>query len=152
MTALAKPRLVPVKGKSGGLIRYLPVAAATIIYSGAAVMIDGSGNATPGAAAGTNNALVVAGIAEETVDNSAGSAGDLYVRVKACDDESAFGFNNHGSATVVAADIGKLAHLSDDNTVANAASGTTRPIAGHIHSIDDDDGLVYVTTPGRFLG
>ena len=88
---------------------------------------------------------------EETVDNSAGSAGDLYVRVKACSSDTAFGFNNHGSATCTIADVGKLAHASDDNTVANAASGTTRPLVGHIHSIDDD-GLVYVTALGRYLG
>lgn len=151
MAALTKPRLVPVKGESGGLTRSLPVAASVVIYSGALVMIDASGNATPAAAAGTNNALVVAGIAEETVDNSTGSAGDYYVRVKACDGDTAYGFNNHGSATVTAADVGKLAHASDDNTVANAVSGTTRPIVGHIHSIDAD-GLVYVTVPGRYLG
>lgn len=151
MAALTAPRLVPAKGKCGGPVRVLPMAAATKIYNGGLVMIDASGNAVAVAAGGTNNALVVAGIAEETVDNSAGSAGDLSIRVRATDDESFFGFNNHGSVTVVAADIGKLAHASDDNTVANAASGTTRPLVGHIHSIDAD-GLVYVTVPGRYLG
>ena len=151
MAALTKARLVPVKGESEGLTRLVPVAASTTIYNGALVMLNSSGYATPAAAAGTNNALVVAGIAEETVDNSAGSAGDLYVRVKACSSDTAFGFNNHGSATCTIADVGKLAHASDDNTVANAASGTTRPLVGHIHSIDDD-GLVYVTALGRYLG
>jgi hypothetical protein len=46
--------------------------------------------------------------------------------------------------------VGKLAHCEDDNPVANAASGTTRPIAGWIHSVDAD-GFVYVTVPGRTL-
>jgi hypothetical protein len=90
-------------------------------------------------------------IAEETVDNSAGSDGDLYVRVKANDSCSAYGFNNHGSDTITAAHVGKMAHATDDNTVANAASSTNRPLVGHIHSVDDD-GLVYVVTPGRYLG
>lgn len=151
MTALAAARLVPVKGESEGFVRYLPVAASTKIYNGGLVMIDSSGNATPVAAASGNNTLVVAGIAEETVDNSAGSAGDLYVHVRANCMESAFGFNNSGSAAIDATHVGKLAHATDDNTVANAASSTNRPIVGWIHSVDDD-GLVYVTVPGRYLG
>lgn len=150
MTALASARLVPVKGESCGLVRLLPVKGSTKIYNGAAVMLDASGYAAPAAAASGNNAFVVPGIAEETVDNSAGSDGDLYVRVKANDSDSAYGFNNHGSDTVVAADIGKMAYLTDDNVVANAQSSTNRPLAGNIHSIDAD-GLVYVTVPGRKL-
>lgn len=150
MTALAAPRLVPVKGESCGLVRCLPVKGSTKIYNGAVVMLDASGYAAPAAAASGNNALVVPGIAEETVDNSAGSDGDLYVRVKACDEESAYGFNNDGTDTCTAAHVGKLAYLTDDNTVANAQSSTNRPIAGYIHSVDDD-GQVYVTVPGRKL-
>lgn len=150
MAALTKARLVPVKGESEGLTRYLPVKGSTVIYNGAIVMLDASGYANPAAAASGNNAFVVAGIAEETVDNSAGSDGDLYVRVKANDTCSAFGFNNHGSDTCVAADIGKLVYATDDNTVANAQSSTNRPLVGYIHSIDAD-GLVYVQTPGRKL-
>lgn len=149
MTALAAPRLVPVKGEDCGLIRSLPCAAVKI-YSGSLVMINSSGYATPAAASSGNNALVVAGIAEETVDNSGGSAGDLYIRVKANDDCAAYGFNNNSGAAVDITHVGLLAHASDDNTVANAASSTTRPIVGYIHSVDDD-GLVYVSVPGRKL-
>ena len=43
------------------------------------------------------------------------------------------------------------AGLKTQVDLANAASGTTRPLVGHIHSIDDD-GLVYVTALGRYLG
>lgn len=150
MAALTRARTVPSKGESCGFVRSLPVAAATIIYSGAIVMIDGSGNANPAAAASGNNAFVVAGIAEETVDNSTGSAGDVSVRVRASGAGGAFGFNNSGSAAIDATHVGKLAHASDDNTVANAASSTTRPIVGYIHSIDED-GFVYVSVPGRAL-
>ena len=150
MAALTKPRLVPVKGEPCGLVRTLPVAAATKIYNGAIVMLDASGNANPAAAASGNNAFVVAGIAEETVDNSDGSAGDLSIRVKANCSESAYGFNNSGSAACDASHVGKLAYASDDNTVANAQTSTNRPLVGHIHSIDED-GLVYVTVPGRAL-
>ncbi len=151
MAALTKARLVPCKGDTCGFTRCLPMAAATKIFNGALVMIDASGNANPAAAASGNNAFVVAGIAEETVDNSAGSAGDLSITVKANCDDGAYGFVNSGSAAIDATHVGKLAHASDDNTVANAASSTTRPIVGHIHSVDAD-GLVYVTVPGRYLG
>lgn len=151
MAALTAPRLVPVKGESCGLVRRIPVAASTKIYNGALVLIDSSGNAIPAASASGNNALVVAGIAEETVDNSAGSAGDLSVRVKANCSEAAYGFVNSGSAAIDATHVGKLAHATDDQTVANAASSTNRPIVGWIHSLDED-GLVYVTVPGRYLG
>jgi hypothetical protein len=150
MAALTRARIVPSKGESCGFVRSLPVAASTVIYSGALVMIDGSGNATPAAAASGNNALVVAGIAEETVDNSTGSAGDLSVRVRASGGDGAFALNNNSGAAIDATHVGRLAHASDDNTVANAASSTNRPIAGYVHSVDED-GFVYVMVPGRAL-
>lgn len=152
MTALAAPRLVPVKGESRGPTRYLPMAAVKI-WNGALVMINSSGYATNGAASAGNEALVVAGIAEETVDNSGGSAGDLSIHVRACDDSTAMGFVNNGSDTCTIANVGEMAYLVDNQTVANAqTSGTaTKPLVGPIHSIDDD-GLVYVTVPGNFLG
>lgn len=151
MAALTRPRLVPCKGDTCGFTRRLPMAASTKIFNGGLVLIDSSGNAIPAASASGNNALVVAGIAQETVDNSAGSGGDLDITVKANCDDGAFGFNNSGSAAIDATHVGKLAHATDDNTVANAASSTNRPIVGFIHSVDAD-GLVYVNVPGRYLG
>ena len=60
-------------------IRSLAMAAATSITRGDCVAADASGNAIKAAVAG----LVARGIyvAVETVDNSAGSAGDLTIRV-----------------------------------------------------------------------
>ena len=55
----------------------LPVIAADIIYEGAAVGENGSGYFRPLVAADP-----FAGFAERTVDNSAGAAGALNVRVK----------------------------------------------------------------------
>jgi hypothetical protein len=147
MTALTAPRLVPSKNAGCGPTRSLPMAA-TKIFSGALVMINSSGYATKAAAASGNNALVVAGIAEETVDNSGGSAGDLSIRVRACDDCEAYGFTNDGSAAVDITHVGGIAYVIDDNTVGNAQTSTNRPLAGYIHSVDDD-GLVYVSVPGR---
>lgn len=151
MAALTAPRLVPSKGSQRGTTRRIPVAATTKIYNGAVVLINASGNAIPAAALAGNEAFVVAGIAQETADNLTGAAGDIEVTVKSNCDDGSYGFNNHGSATVTAADIGHVAYFSDDNTVANAqvAPTATRPVGGWIHSIED--GLVYVTLPGRFI-
>jgi hypothetical protein len=153
MTALSSPRLVPTKGDSTGPIRSLPMAAVKI-WSGALVMLNSSGYATNGAASAGNEALTVAGLAEETVDNSGGSAGDLYIRVKACNDSTAFGFVNDGTDACTIAHVGEMAYLVDNQTVANAQTGgtATKPLVGNIHSIDSDDSLVYVTVPGRYLG
>lgn len=152
MTALSAARLVPVKGESKGPIRYLPMAAVKI-WSGAMVMLNSSGYATNGAASAGNEALTVAGIAEETVDNSGGSAGDKYIRVKGCDESTSMGFVNDGTDACTIAHVGEMAYLVDNQTVASAqTSGTaTKPLVGPIHSIDAD-GLVYVTVPGRYLG
>jgi hypothetical protein len=56
-----------------------PVAAATTIYAGTAVALNSAGSAVP---ASVTAGLTVIGRAEETVDNSAGSAGDLKINVK----------------------------------------------------------------------
>lgn len=151
MAALIAPRLVPTKGACRGPIRRVPVAASTKIQNGSAVMLNASGYAAPAAALAGNEAFVVPGIALETVDNLTGANGDLEITVQGTDEETFYGFNNHGSATVTIAHIGKAAYLSDDNTVANAQVGgtATRPVGGWIHSIED--GLVYIAMPGRFI-
>lgn len=151
MAALTAPRLVPTKGACRGPIRRVPVAASTKIQNGSAVMLNASGFAVPVAASAGNEAFVVPGIALETVDNLTGSNGDLEVTVQATDEETLYGFNNHGSVTITAAHIGKAAYFTDDNTVANAQAGgtATRPVGGWIHSIED--GLVYISMPGRFI-
>lgn len=60
-----------------GDLQDLPMIAADIIYEGAAVGENGSGYFRPLVAADP-----FAGFAERTVDNSAGAAGALNVRVK----------------------------------------------------------------------
>lgn len=57
----------------------LPVAASTTIYKGSMVCADADGYAVP--ASDTSGLSNVIGIADETVDNSAGSDGDLSVVV-----------------------------------------------------------------------
>lgn len=129
MTALTKDRDTP---RRAGRDYYDPVAAGKTIHAGALVALDSSGNATPGATATT---LIARGVAQETVDNSAGSAGDAHVKTMA----GVFRFENDGTDTCERTDIGGDAWIVDDQTVANADTGTpSRSKAGTIKDVDDD--------------
>jgi hypothetical protein len=108
----------------------LPMAAATIIYAGAMVASDASGNAVPGTA---STALKIWGRAEVQVDNTAGSAGDKRINVK----PGVFAMNNSSSTDLIAAkNVGQPAYLVDDNTVALTDGNGSRPIAGLIFPFD----------------
>lgn len=114
---------------------YFPVAAVKI-YAGSMVGLL-NGYLTP--AANTAGIRVI-GRAEEQVDNSAGSAGDLNCEVSM----GVFRWNNDSSDTVVAADVGLPCYVLDDNVVANVA-GTAGVIAGFVERVDTDG--VWVRTP-----
>lgn len=107
-----------------------PVAAATKIFAGTIVALDALGNANPGAdAAG----LKVRGIAQEDVDNSAGSAGDLRVLVK----PGVFKMNNSGTHALTEAHVGLKCFVEDDNTV-SSDKGTNSIIAGTVLQVESD--------------
>ena len=125
MTALSAPRLVSEKA---GITSTAPVAAATTIFQGALVVMEG-GVAKPGK---TALSLVVLGIADETVDNSGGIAGAARVTTR----RGIFRFANLGSDALTEADIGQDAYLVDDQTVAKTAATNTRSIAGKVIDVD----------------
>ncbi|MDA8122252.1 MAG: hypothetical protein M0Z38_06775 [Deltaproteobacteria bacterium] len=110
MTTLAKdsPRVFEL-----GNVNEIPVIAADIIYEGAAVgVVPASGHARP-LAAGDR----FAGFAESKVDNSAGAAADLNVRVL-----------KKGSAQLsvsgaVITDVGVPVYATDDNTFVFTPTG-----------------------------
>jgi len=104
-----------------------PVAASIQIFAGAIVMLDASGNATPGAVSTT---LIPRGVAQENVDNSNGIAGDLTVATR----KGCFRFKN--DASVSRTDIGATAYVVDDETVANGNGGATRSALGEITDVD----------------
>lgn len=133
MTALTAPRLISEKA---GVTSTVPVAASTKIFQGALVVMD-TGVAKPGyTAAG----LVVLGIAEETVDNSAGADGALSVTPK----RGTFRFVNLGADALTAADVGKDAYLVDDQTVAKTSATATRSIAGTVIDVDASGAWIRV--------
>lgn len=100
------------KRRTGDLIN-LEVAAGATIFKGAAVAVDADGRAVP---AGASGAVLVVGRAEDTADNGEGAAGALNVDVRL----GVFLYDNSG---VTAANIGKTASFTDDQTA--AASGGT---------------------------
>jgi hypothetical protein len=113
-----------------GVFRVLPVAASTKIYQGALVAVNASSLAVPGATATT---LKAAGRAEETVDNSAGSAGDKKISVR----RGVFQYANSADADLIALkDIGANCYIVDDQTVALTNGSNSRSIAGTIHDVD----------------
>lgn len=135
MTALAKDR--KADELPGKLLSY-PVAASSLIYGGAMVGVNASGNAVKASADAT---LVIPGVCDIQADNSSGAAGDIRVRVR----PGIFAMNNSaGGDAIAAGNREQLCYVVDDNTVALTDGGGTRPVAGVIKSIDPITSLVYV--------
>lgn len=127
MPALTSDRNTP---RVEGDIRRGAVAAATLIYAGAIVMRNASGYLVKGQ---TATGLVGVGRAEERVDNSAGSAGDLTCDFR----KGIFRFANSAAADeITIADIGSPAYAVDDQTVAKTDGTSTRSIAGIVDDVD----------------
>ena len=120
----------------------LPVAAATKIELGKLVANNGAGAAVEAA---DTDGYVVIGVALHTVDNSAGSAGDLSVRVRR---GKAAWLENSATNAVTAASIGLPVYVEDDETVCLAAGATHNVVAGICLAVDAARG-VLVEHPGR---
>lgn len=110
----------------------VPVKASTIIYGGATVAIDASGYAVPATAA---TGLKVVGIAEGTVDNSAGTNGAKWLKVycRACT-------RDVGAAgdALAAADWGATVYAIDDHTVGKTNGSNSRSPAGIFLGFETD--------------
>lgn len=128
MPALTEDRNTPVWGDSNR--RVGDVAAATVIYAGAIVMRDVSGNLTEGA---TATGLTGVGVAVERVDNSSGAAADLTVEYQECTARFA---NSAAADELTKADIGNLCYAVDDQTVAKTDGTSTRSKAGIVAGVD----------------
>lgn len=116
-----------------------PVAANVKIWKGSQVMID-AGYAKPGAIA---TGKIKAGKALETVDNTGGSAGALFVHVE----EGTHKWANLGADPVVAADVGVLdCYITDDQTVSKTSATNTKSVAGRVMGLDSDGVWVRALT------
>lgn len=112
------------KERPGQIFTY-PVAAATTIYQGTQVALNASGYAVP---ASDTAAIRVMGRAEATIIN-AGSAGDENIDVK----RGVFLWDNSGTNAVDADDVGKIAFVEDDQTVAETT--TSKIPAGRVMGV-----------------
>ena len=110
------------------------------IYQGSAVgSVIGTGYATPVRVA--TSGLTFIGVAEETIDNSAGSAGDKWIRIRRT------GLAAFNSSGLTVADLDKQVYFvsgSDDNTVGLTASAV---YAGILVALDSN-GVAWVDITG----
>lgn len=123
MTALTTAR--PTKERAV-LDLVFPVDAGVKIFGGGLVAFTALGNARP---AGNATVLRCLGVAQETVDNTAGVAGALSVRVR----RSCFQFF---TTDVTAADLGKDCWAVDDQTVTKTLPGASPCKAGVIVGVE----------------
>lgn len=108
-----------------------PVAAAARIYAGTIVCISTATNhATRGAVATTLKAV---GVADITVDNTAGANGALSVPVRR---DGWFPFANSAAGDlIVLGDVGSDCFIVDDQTVAKTSATNTRSVAGKVRDV-----------------
>jgi hypothetical protein len=111
------------------------VNSAATIYAGTMVaLLTASGLAVPGGTASSGNCV---GVAEATVTGD----GTEKVRCRV----GCFQFGNSADTDEIAAkDIGAIAYLVDDQTVALTDSSGTRKIAGAIADVDDNGVWVQI--------
>lgn len=133
MSALTDARNTP-KYESEIILSF-PVKGSTKIFAGSLVVLD-AGYAAPGA---SDTGLVAVGRARKTVDNSAGSNGDLAVDVE----PGTFQWANGESITQ--ADVGSAAYVVDDQTVCKTGTGKSK--AGVIVAVNAN-GVFVKTTIG----
>ncbi|WP_336142451.1 hypothetical protein [Acinetobacter sp. 102] len=110
----------------------VPVKAGAAIVAGFAAAVDATGYAVP---VTVNADLTYLGRYEDSVDNTAGSNGDVYVLVR---NDCAFQFANSTSDPVTQASFGKPCFLQDGQTVAETDAGGTLSPAGRVVGIDEN--------------
>lgn len=105
--------------------------------AGTIVVLATTGYATSGV---TGLNLVAAGIADETVDNTAGTAGALRIRIK----PGVFKFVNLVSDPVVITSHGLDCFIADNQSVSLTNGTSTRSRAGKVIRLDTDGVFVQL--------
>ncbi len=131
MPALTSDRNTPQLLDPAPAPRTGAMGAAQLIYSGAIVMRNASGQLVKGV---TATDLVGVGRSEGRFDNSSGAAGDLDATFAA----GTFCYaNSAGVDEITAADIDNVCYVVDDQTVAKSSDTDARSPAGIISDVDD---------------
>ena len=133
MAALTQDRNTPMKGDARA-VKHL-VAASTQIYKGAIVAVNATGYLIPAA---DTAGIIVVGIANENVDNSGGSDGDL-----SCIVQKGVAGLRPGATAPTQAEVGRTVTVLTDAEITTAAITTNDIAAGTLDSIGSD-GLFYV--------
>lgn len=118
----------------------VPLAANVVLYKGAMVAADTSGNARPARSVAANSDVTI-GFSMSRVSNSGGSAGDVStdgIR------QGVIEVNNDGSDPVGAANLFRNVYAVDDQTVSAGSNGSTRVVAGKLMGFDADSGKPLV--------
>lgn len=115
-------------------------AAAAVLYKGHIAVFNASGYAEEGTDAA---AKIFAGIVKEKVDNSAGAAGDLYV------DVFTTGCFLLAATSIDQADVGKLAYISDAETVTDGGTASNDiPVGIIVEYVSATSCWVEIGLPG----
>ena len=141
MSALTTDRLTEVKEIG---TKWYPVAASTTIYDGSLVAKNANGYLVP---ASDTTALQVVGVAHETIDNSAGSNGDLKCRVKSGM------LARFAASSITQAMVGQVMYVVDDQTF-DDGPGTNAIKAGRlVEFISTTEGWLEIkpTGPGAIV-
>lgn len=129
MTALVADRNTPSRDNKEFAFG---VAAATKIWAGSLACLNASGFLTKGAVATT---LKTVGVAQDTVDNTAGANGAVLATVR----RGCFKFANSAAGDLIATtDVGATCYVVDDQTVAKTNGSSTRSVAGIVRQVDSD--------------
>lgn len=138
MTLSAVRNTPQIDGSAVPTVFELP-AAVDILYAGGMAVLNSSGYIVP--AGSTTGTTAVLGRIERTVDNSAGSAGDLNVPILA----GQFKWDNSGTS-ILSTHRGQLCYAVDDESVHISNAGG-RAIAGMIMRVDSDGVVVQTLFP-----
>lgn len=122
---MTEDRVHPKKAR--GRVQAFKVAAATVIFKGAAVAVNAAGFAVE---AINSAGFIVVGVAEHNVDNSGGAAGDLSVNCA----KGVYAFIGEGGDLPTQALVGRAVYAASGNEVELTAGNAV--IMGTLEEID----------------
>lgn len=115
--------------------------AAVAVEAGKIAVINAAGY---GAEGGEALNLKYLGRWEESVDNSAGQAGDMVATARI---NAAFKWENSAADAVTQAEVGKVVYIEDDETVSKTDNAAARSAAGVCIGVEADGVWVMPITP-----
>lgn len=123
--------------KPGAFFAKLPVLASTSLLAGDLVTVSAAGYAKKPASTSGSAGEVMAGVAQEDVDNASGSSGDLEVLVK----RGVYKIPVSDTDPPTLVNVGRPVYAEDEGTVSTGAN--TEVVAGILLGFDAD-GDAYV--------